>query len=261
MDFLNIFSAVFSLVAIIIAAIMTTLSFKDKKKAEEEKVEIEKEKKELETELQSLLSPMEHSFFVNIRYYIDNECWHSSCSESEQCKVQDYIINNMLRTKLSFWYCRYRNFFLQKEDFNIDSITEVIESIVRGYKKEWKHLGIPEKVYKAFNDRHDPRAAYIFEKMEEIFKNYKEGNIVKRDILLKQKFLDLSLTLLNITISDINSVVEGVVKKKGINAENIDFNKEYQNDIKNKNENEVDELCFKLFNHKIKDDPGEFTNE
>ncbi len=184
---------------------------------------------------------LRHIFFARIKYYLDNECWWLG-SIDNNCidDAKKNIVNNMLRAKLSFWYCGYINLFCYDEVFDREIVRTVIKKIVVGYKEKWKKLEIPTYVSNIFNEKHDSRAEYIFSRMDELFQEQTKGGI--SDEIIKKEFLDCSLSVLDNTISDINFVI------RDINLDNNDKNykKEYTNCIKNKNKVDLKKICLDL---------------
>jgi hypothetical protein len=195
--------------------------------------------------------PLNHEFFSDIMYCLANESWRlglASGSDEENVykdKAKRCIIDNMLRIKLFVWYCGYRELFTNNNEINCELIHSTIQNIVNIYKAKWiEEVKIPVYICNKFNRKHDSRAFYIVEKMEELFRE--GGDEIGNIDYTKKKFLDYSHVLLRDTIRDVFHIMKDIeLKEQDKNYEIV-----YQNPVRDKTKEEICSLCSKEYSMK-----------
>ncbi|CAK8723719.1 hypothetical protein GMJAKD_13110 [Candidatus Electrothrix aarhusensis] len=197
-----------------------------------------------------MIQPLNHKFFSDIIYYLSNESWccglNSVCDTSdEKCNnAKRKITNNMLKIKLFIWYCGYMKLFKSEKedcDFTLELINSTLRDIINIYQKKWEtEVKIPIYIVNRFNEKHNSRAFYISEKMEEHFRDPEESTNVD---FLKNKFLDYSHVLLKDTISDISHIMKDIKLKE----QDLDYSISYTNPVRDKTKEEICDLCTKEY--------------
>jgi hypothetical protein len=157
------------------------LYFKDFYGMRQNNANAKKKESEILSIISRIIDPANHQFFVKIKFYINNESWHLGIDENNECcthvdieqclsEPKKNIMSDMLKAKLSYWYCGYRELFFGRTKFNEKRVRKTVVDIIDRYEKEWVQIGVPLYIQEQFKRKHKKRADGISRLMDEIFK-------------------------------------------------------------------------------------------